>query len=505
LSSATVELERSRSKPVSGVAVVLAIVFGAHAAALGNRLLLDDFMRHRDDPALRTLGGLVALVTRPYALPETEPQGLVLRPVSAAFDWLSWQLVRSSPLAHHALDVLLHLGVVALVYTLAVEVGARGFAPFAALLFGVHPLTVAAVAALSGRPLLLGALGLLWAQRCLGRERRVGWGALTAAVGAAVAVGSHEAYRWAAPVVLAAGALGSDRRRFAAVFAAACVGSLAMSWWSPPIAGASPGAVLVTTAALLARFGSSLLWPRSPVLSFTPSAPPSIVCLALLAGVLVLVAWGLKRRGVARRPWLAGAALVVLVPFALGETAAAARSASDRGAYVVLLGAVLLATAVAPSVSARRLRHVPAWSVAGFVAFVPLDAAHALDARDELTVLHRTAAGRDDEAALARATIDTRVETALAVCVAYARSHGASTRAHGCVASALLDAGDPAQALPWARIYESARPNRRHARALLLQALAALNQTAEIQALKVKWGALVPKDVPRRRDAGAAR
>lgn len=498
LSSTTVDVERSRSKRGGGVALVAAMVLFAHAASLANRFLLDDFVAHRADPALRTLDGLLDLVAGTRSLPDTEPQGPVFRPVSAAFDWLSWQLVRGSPFAHHALDVLLHVGIAVLLFELVAEVGLPRLAPFAAALFGVHPLTTAAVAPLAGRPLLLGAFALLGTHRLLRHERGLVRAALLGALGAVAAVGSHEAYHWAAPLVLGSAIPMGERRRFLVVLLAAALASFGLSWWSPPLSTGDVTGVLGTTVALLARFTRALVWPPPPVVSFTPSAPSLVVVALLCAGVMALLAFSWSQRRVLRGPWLAGMALGLLVPVALGVTASAARSASDRGAYVVLLGAVLLAASFATAVPPRILESIPPWTVLGFLALVPLDAANSLDLSDELTIQHRLAEGHDEEAALARATLDSRAAS-LPACLAYARSHGPSTRAHGCVAAALLDGQHAAEALPWARAYEHARPQRRQARVLLLQTLTALNRTAEIQALLVEWGTAASGDADRSR------
>jgi hypothetical protein len=277
------------------------------------------------------------------------------------------------------------------------------------------------------------------------------------------------------------------------VFAAGTVGASVLLL-GPSVAAAS-GLMSTCTAvvSILVRFASGLVWPRSPVLSFTPAAPPIVACAGLMLVLLSLAtlcvaAWSRMAAGT----FVAGAALCLAFPWALATTASHARSASDREAYVFLLGAVLVSVAIARAFTFRFALHVPPVAALGLAALVPLDAAYALDLRDETTVLNRSSRANDEEGSLARALLDPRSAGAGRFCAEYARSHATSTRAHGCVASALLEARAPEQALPWAEAYFRERPNRRVPRGLLIETFLALDRTAEAEALIDGWKERLP-------------
>jgi hypothetical protein len=483
--------------------LITLVVLAAHATALGNGFIFDDFAAHRDSPALRTTAGLVHLLTDARVLPDTNPAGPVFRPVAGALDWLSWQIARSSPLAHHSIDVALHAVACVLLFRLVAQAGAPRAAPLLALLFGVHPLTTGAVAALAGRPVLLGAVALLYTARRVAWTRHPALAGLVAAVGAVLAVGSHEAYVLAAPLVIATGI--PERRRVLWVLPAAAAAGAGVVLLGPGrVLGSELGASLGMSAALLGRFGAELLVPRPPVLSFTPSpwtagaAAGAVAALALLAAAVAR-----SLHGPLRRLWVAGVGLGLGVPLALGPAALAARSCADRPAYAVLLGVALMAAALAGRLPETIVARAPAVSVLGLAAFVPLDAAYALDMSDEITVLKRAAERDDEEGRLARAMHEPNRLAVLPFCTEYARSHGPATRADGCVALGLIAAGETERALEHAWVYFRERPNRRWARAVLVEALFAAGRLSEARALAERWERAAVEAMPGRAGSGA--
>ncbi|MDW8249634.1 MAG: hypothetical protein RMJ98_10065, partial [Myxococcales bacterium] len=177
------------------MAVLTAVA--SHAASLRHGLIFDDFAILRDSAALRTLSGLVQMMSSPRARPESDPSASpVFRPLSALLDWLSWQIFRSETFAQHALSVALHALVSFLLVRLLVSMGFRHTALGLGVLFAAHPATVVAVAPLAGRDVLLGAALLLVAVLMV-RTKEPRPAGLLAFLGATASPLCHEVFWWA--------------------------------------------------------------------------------------------------------------------------------------------------------------------------------------------------------------------------------------------------------------------------------------------------------------------
>lgn len=132
-----------------------ALLAGAVAVLLSANSLLNEFA-FDDLPIITENTGLQDLSTLPEALvspywPNEYGQSLGLwRPVTTALFGIQWAIWGESPTMFHALNVLLHGVVTALVVLILAELAPLGLALVAGLLFAVHPVHVEAVANVVG-------------------------------------------------------------------------------------------------------------------------------------------------------------------------------------------------------------------------------------------------------------------------------------------------------------------------------------------------------------------
>lgn len=150
-------------------ALVLGVALAASVTSLRNGFVYDDVPVVVENRALRSLDSLPRLVSSSYW-----SQGMhdrLYRPATVASLAVDWALGDGRPLPFHAMNVLLHLAVVALVLGLGGAVLARG-AVVAALWFAVHPVHVEVVANVVGRSELLGAAGYLAATLAFAADGR---------------------------------------------------------------------------------------------------------------------------------------------------------------------------------------------------------------------------------------------------------------------------------------------------------------------------------------------
>jgi len=152
------------------IGILLAAVALAYGNILPNQFTMDD--------------GLYVLsnsqVTEPslHALLSTNQISNTFRPVTYATMALNWALGGPEPAGFHLLNLLLHAGVVWLMYLLLQEIfgkSSRGktIAFAAALLFAVHPIHTEAVASVPGRAEMLAAGFLLAAWILHLRDREI--------------------------------------------------------------------------------------------------------------------------------------------------------------------------------------------------------------------------------------------------------------------------------------------------------------------------------------------
>jgi thioredoxin-like negative regulator of GroEL len=375
----------------------LALTFVAHFGALGAALVWDD--HHLLGPhgaVARAESPMDLLQSRFWELADGEGAGRAyVRPLTLISLRLDRDL-HDEPAGYHATNVILHLGVVALVFLLARRFGAAPApAAFAAAAFGVFPPLTEAVTFVSGRTDVLAALGGLGAL-LLHREGP-----------------GHDGRRVAAAVLLLAGLLAKE------VAIAAMVALVAMTWARQRHAGGSVRArameLLPATAAVLVyaslrllvdapfaaqggaglatrslfavqalgHYALGLLWPWQPNLVIGSFGWPDAEVIAVGVPVMLVLVTVIVLLLAARLPprhalWSAlGIAALLpvlhLVPISLRAVAA------DRFLYVPLaaiaVGSALAASAVGPIRTRRGAL------VAG-VLVVALAAATALRTRD---------------------------------------------------------------------------------------------------------------------------
>ena len=159
----------------SHVAVPLAVLALVCLAAYWNsfraELLLDNQTIILKDTRLRTMDweAIHNIFTRHYWWPFL--QSRLFRPVTTFSYWINYALLGNGPrpFGYHVVNLLLHLGNVALVWSLVAGITRRRWVGvFAAAIFACHPLTVEAVTNVVGRADLLAAmsvLGGLWLYR----------------------------------------------------------------------------------------------------------------------------------------------------------------------------------------------------------------------------------------------------------------------------------------------------------------------------------------------------
>lgn len=472
-----------------------AVAAVAHAPALFNRLLRDDVSSIRDNVDLRTLTGLARAVTRAADLPDSDPGASpIVRPVHAAFEWLVWELVRAQPMAQHAVSIALHALVAALVVRLllAQKIDVR-IALASTLLFAAHPATAAAVAALSSRAVLLGGLALVWSAVRAAEAKTTRAHAAWIAAGVVTSALAHEAYVFSA-VPLFFLARREWRRLAAGAAATATLAALVVVMPGLPVPPESLG---VAAGILLHALAVAFVPPNASSF-FTPTslaAPLAIVVLFSIATTAVLAA---RRVGALAGM---GLSLALLAAIALAPAAARAGFASDRSAFVVLLGLAFAGAAVAEHVRPRvatssRLIAFAPFAVAAVLAL--LTWVQVMGYRDDRAASNALAADRPDdpEGKLARALLASESDdhaTAYPICADYASAHPANTRAHLCVGTALLAGGDPEGAVVFLRRYADLHPDEERARRALAAALFATNQLPEMRAWVVRWRATYAK------------
>ncbi len=117
--------------------IVLATVV-VYAPALHGELIWDDIQYVRDNPELRSLGGLWNIWFAPMATPQYDP-------LAFSSFWVEYHLWGLDTLGYHIDNVILHAANALLLWAVLVELGIPGGA-LAAAVFAVHPVHVESVA-----------------------------------------------------------------------------------------------------------------------------------------------------------------------------------------------------------------------------------------------------------------------------------------------------------------------------------------------------------------------
>jgi hypothetical protein len=191
-------------------------------------------------------------------------------------------------------------------------------------------------------------------------------------------------------------------------------------------------------------------------------------------------------------------------PFAFAAAAIRGGVASDRGAYLVLLGvALILAPIVGALIGRARWAAHPLTYLAPLalaLGMVPLTWSSDIAWRDDTTLRRALVANdpTDPEAGLARALLaldDNDIASAYPVCRAYAATRPGSTRADLCIGIGMFASGHALAAVVYLRPYARQHPEQEAARRGLLTALLATGNDAEARAAVVAWQTAFPKAV----------
>ena len=259
-------------------ALLLAAVLVAFGASLGTGFHFDDYAIF-SDPALRGAGGWHEV----WRLEQT-------RPLTYLTFWANFHLGRGNPAGYHAVNVLLHMAAVLLLYGCLRRLVAERVALAAAAMFAVHPAVSEAVIYVWARGILLATVFSLLAVRAWQAERR--WLAVVCFAGALLS--KEEAA--ALPILL----LLADRKHWkpaAAMLALAAAAAARVVY----AAAVTPGAPIAQEAGisplsyLLAQGGVVLRYLRLALLpwGFTvdPDGSPVSVWTALGAWLLLATQW----------------------------------------------------------------------------------------------------------------------------------------------------------------------------------------------------------------------
>ena len=515
----------ARFPRASSTAAVVTAALLAHWPALRAGYVLDDETLLAANPYVRTLSGLRVLVTSEFFVATAKPEyAAQYRPVSGAFNWVSWQLLGGSAPAQHALNIALHAGVCVLLLAVLSACGVRrGIALAAAVLFAVHPATTMDVSYTEGRQDLLGwcfALGVALAA-CPARAETARWRSALALggasfVGTLLAAHCREAFvgSFVGPALLAWGVRPRDPKRAAGV-AGGGVAAFAVTMALRALVVKTPsdspnwslGGGIAAAVSAMVRLAKDVVLPTDLALQMTPAAlglagallVASAFCACAVASDRLLAARAPAMRPLAWAAWAIAAtqaavyAIVVLKFTAL----------SDRYAYGFVLAAAMLGAACAEALPAPRpivVRAVSAGLAALALAILPLTWARATDFRSEATLQAAMVEERPDDpetqiaqglGLLARGD----VEAAYPHCAAYAAARPSSDRPSLCIGLWELSHGKWCPASARLRPYALARPGYPLSRSAALEAAFQCNDLAAVREMLSDWEPAFP-DAP---------
>ncbi len=313
-----------RSDTVSRVvfaALVFLISTAVYANALRNGYALDDVHIVQNNPFVHGLDNLRAILLGSYWPGLAE----LYRPITLLSFAVEWAIWGDRPAVFHATNVLLHAAVTVTAMLLVLRLGAPLMAAAAgALLFGVHPVHVEAVANLVGRAELLAALLLLLAIHLhLTRSIRLLVRAIGVAICYALALGAKEMAATLPALLLLFDALGVQRSGLPLrqrlkehlvllplltgvlggflLLRAHVLGEALGSAVAPYLSGLSTADRIATSARLWPQYLRLLFWPRDLSSEWGPAAINTVswqdaaawlgVATILLLGGIVVAAW----------------------------------------------------------------------------------------------------------------------------------------------------------------------------------------------------------------------
>jgi len=390
------------------LAAALVTVAAAHSPAIPGPPIWDDHLLLSgpgEPPGLDVVGHL----RRPY-LPNLGGGVAYYRPLttlSYAVD-RAWGGGRTA--AFHATNLLIHLGVVLLVFALARRHGADAVTAAAvAMAFGVLPRLTESVDWIAGRTDPLAGL-LVLAALLLHRSEPDAWGRrCAAAVSLLLGLLSKEVALAGIPALAAgewarAKAGGGARRALANLLpaAAALVAYLALRasalGVAPPVMPAvAPGAggrlrLMVQT---LGQYLLMLLDPLRPRLRVGRIDQVELLPLALGVIGMALLAWAAARMARAPDPFAARAlalSVAALAPVLHAVPLVLTAVAADRFLYLPAAGLALLAAAPLDRLARARPRPFAGAAVAAVALLALGTYARALDWADELQLWERAVA-----------------------------------------------------------------------------------------------------------------
>ena len=303
--------------------LLLAAALAAFGASLGSSFHFDDYAIF-SDPALTSAGGWLDV----WSLRQT-------RPLTYLTFWLNYQVGGQDPLGYHLVNLVLHCGVVLLLYECLKRLLPETAALVAAALFAVHPLQAEAVDYVWARSIVLAALlcfAALW-EWTRGRA----WIAVAWFAAALLAKEESAAF----PLLL----LLLDRKRLAPIAAmiglsiaagARVVYATAVTPGAPAgvQAGITPWHYFLAQGPVVLRYLRMLIVPYGFTVDPEIHAPAAWMgLLAWLAiAALAALAWKYART---ERMWLL-AGLLLLIPSS--TIFPAADLAADRRMYLPMLG-----------------------------------------------------------------------------------------------------------------------------------------------------------------------
>ncbi|MFO0984725.1 MAG: hypothetical protein U1E76_23875 [Planctomycetota bacterium] len=340
--------DRHRWQPWLLALCVAAASALAYANAGEGEFLYDDLPYIRNNPVV-VAGNVSLAFTQP--LPPDQPQLALFRPLTVASWALQARWCGFDARWFHAVNVLLHAMVAALVVGLGLALGlAPGGVLVAGLLFAVHPAHVESVAWITGRSELLATLFLLCALLAWlrGRSPRARLGAMLACLAAAL-LSKETAFTFPLLLLIVAGAAAQRglRPTVALLGSLGLIGLVAL-WRIAVLGRFSPDAHLapfvnapilertLIPLDLLARYVALMAWPAGLRVFYhrTEFGVPGVghlLLLALLAATIV-IALRRDRRLALLLLWFVAALLPVLNIVPIQETFA------ERFTYLPSIG-----------------------------------------------------------------------------------------------------------------------------------------------------------------------
>ena len=251
------------------------------------------------------------------------------RPLTYLTFWLNFQLGGQDPVGYHALNLVLHIVAVLLLWSCLRRVTSEGWALFGAAVFAVHPLQAEAVDYIWGRSIILAALLCFAAWRDWLRDRP--WHAVAWFAAALLAKEEVAAFP------LALWALGPKRRApLAAMLALSALAAARIVYATSVIPGAvagvqagiSPWNYFLAEGVVLWRYARMVVLPWGFNIDPEIAVPPIWVGLVAWSAIIALAIWLWRRKVALAIP------LLVLLPSS--SFFPAQDLAADRRLYLAL-------------------------------------------------------------------------------------------------------------------------------------------------------------------------